>query len=702
MVNRWWATLLLSVVVVSQWAGVVSAQPLIQPLFRFADDRAPRSPTNIAAVSTGGALVLTPNGVARVRPDGSVGVVHTFADRFSPDAPSALLVPGGDGGYYSLTAAGGPNQAGTILRLDPTGRLDVVYAFRNAEDGGRPWVLVPGPGGSLYGLASGEQGATNRVFRVDATGAVTTGLADYSGTLMSVAPNGLLYGVISVCAPECGPIVVQRSLGGDETLIGRPLVDGLYSAALPQSDGGILSLVSRFDAPQSCDLVRIANGTSSILQTLEGGCGYRSLKVDGSGQIVGFTGRTVFRVTGVDQVSIIGRVSGQRLLVDVDRLADGRFWGVFVDGGSYNGGEVVDVAATSVSTVVAFWGGNADGAGPRGPIVRESDGYLYGVTARGGRFDRGTIYRVSAVGAATFQLLYTFSGGADGGDPSGLVRARDGGLYGTTTAGSAHRGTIFRVTRTGVLTTLHVFRQDRADGEFPGPLTLGRDGALYGRTLIGGQFGMGTAFRLTTSGTFTVLHDFGPTDGLPGSRLGTSAFLAASDGNLYGTTLVCELSNCGGATLFRMTPQGQVTLIWSTSGEEFRGPLLEVPGGRVVGSTPSGVFFLTPGQPAPLTIPPDISAAVVSAVAPGGLLFGYALRSGDSSDQVIKLNSTAPLRVVARSEAYRALPFSGTLTEGGDGFLYGTGESAFPDLGVVFRLPLEGDLRAPRNVRIVR
>lgn len=701
MINRWRATLLL--VVASQWAGVVSAQPLIQPLFRFADDRAPSSPTNIAALSTGGALVLTPNAVARVRPDGSVVAAHTFADRFSPEAPSAWLVPGGDGGYYSLTAAGGPHQAGTILRFDPTtGRLDVVYAFRDAEDGSRPWVLVPGAGGTLYGLASSDQGASNSVFIVDATGAVTTGVANFSGTLMSVASNGLLYGVISVCAPECGPVVVQRSLAGDEMLIGRPLVDGLYTAVLPQPDGGILALVSRFDAPQTCDLVRFIGGTSSILQTLDGGCGYRSLKVDGSGQIFGFTGRAAFRVTGVDGVSIIGRVAGQRLLVDGDRIADGRFWGVFVDGGSYNGGEVVDVASTGISTVAAFWGGNLQGAVPRGPVVRDADGHLYGVNARGGRFDRGTIYRVSAVGAATFQLLYTFTGGTDGGDPTGLVRTRDGGLFGTTTSGTAHRGTVFRVGRTGALTTLHVFRQDRGDGEFPGPLTLGRDGALYGRTLIGGRFGLGTAFRMTASGTFAVLHDFGPADGLPGSRLGTSAFLAASDGNLYGTTLVCELANCGGATLFRMTPQGQVTPIWSTSGEEFRGPLLEVPDGRIIGSTPSGVFVLTPGQPTPLIIPPDISAAVVSAVSPGGHLFGYALRSGDASDQVIKLNSTTPLRVIARSGAYRALPFSGTLTDGGDGFLYGTGDGALPDVGVVFRLPLEGDLRAPRNVRIVR
>lgn len=702
MVYRWWTTLLVAVVVFSQWVGVVSAQPLIQPLFRFADDRGPRFPTNIAALSSGGALTLTPNAVARVRPDGSVAVVHTFADRFSPDAPSALLVLGGDGGYYSLTTAGGPHQAGTILRLDPTGRLDVAYAFRDAEDGSRPWVLVPGHGGTLYGLARTDQGASNSVFKVDATGAVTTGLARFTGTLMSVASDGLLYGVIGVCAPECGPIVVQRSLAGDQTVIGRPLVDGVYTAVLPQSDGGILTLVSRFDAPDTCDLVRLVDGTPSILQTLDGGCGYRSLKVDGSGQIFGFTGRMVFRVIGVDQVSIVGRVSGQRSLVDVDRIADGRFWGVFGDGGSYNGGEIVDVASTSVSTVTAFWGGSPQGAVPRGPLVRDADGYLYGVTARGGRFDRGAIYRVSAVGGAAFQLLYTFTGGTDGGGPTGLVRARDGGLYGTTTSGAAHGGTIFRVTRTGALTTLHVFRQDSGEGEFPGPLTLGRDGALYGRTLVGGQFGMGTAFRVTTSGVFSVVHDFGPADGLPSTRLGRSAFLAASDGNLYGTTLGCELSNCGGATLFRMTPQGQVTPIWSTSGEEFRGPLLEVPGGRIVGSTPSGVFLLTPGQPAPLTIPADISAAVVSAVSPGGHLFGYALRSGDASDQVIKLGATTPLRVVARSGSYRALPFSGTLTDGGDGFLYGTGDAALADLGVVFRLPLEGDMQAPRNVRIVR
>src|SRR6476646_2887595 len=80
-----------------------------------------------------------------------------------------------------------------------------------------------------------------------------------------------------------------------------------------------------------------------------------------------------------------------------------------------------------------------------------------------------------------------------------LVEAPDGNFYGTTGRGGVvGSGTIFRVTRAGVLTTLVSDQASPAAG-----LVVGNDGLLYGMTSAGGASGFGTVFRLTTSGGLT-------------------------------------------------------------------------------------------------------------------------------------------------------------------------------------------------------
>lgn len=189
-------------------------------------------------------------------------------------------------------------------------------------------------------------------------------------------------------------------------------------------------------------------------------------------------------------------------------------------------------------------------------------------------------FRVSKDGAR-FQVLYTFTGGSDGGGPNALVRTQDLALYGTTRSGDSHAGTIFRVGRNGALTTLFVFRR-REDGGQPGNLVVGRDGALYGRTEYDGQFGYGTAFRFSPAdGVLTVWHHFSFEDPLRGWPGGNSAFVAASDTNLYGLSNSCSVYSCAhGTSVFRMTPGGHVTPIWSTD-HSLSPPLLHTPDGNL-------------------------------------------------------------------------------------------------------------------------
>jgi uncharacterized repeat protein (TIGR03803 family) len=100
----------------------------------------------------------------------------------------------------------------------------------------------------------------------------------------------------------------------------------------------------------------------------------------------------------------------------------------------------------------------------------------------------------------TYQVLHTFSGYGDGSDPkAGLTMDRAGNFYGTTYAGGAGHGTVFKLSHVGagwILNTLHVF-QDRPDGARPeARVVFGPDGTLYGTTTYGGNQDYGTVFNL--------------------------------------------------------------------------------------------------------------------------------------------------------------------------------------------------------------
>ena len=134
--------------------------------------------------------------------------------------------------------------------------------------------------------------------------------------------------------------------------------------------------------------------------------------------------------------------------------------------------------------------------------MQGSDGNFYGTTSAGGTYGIGTVFRITPSGALT--TLHSFTG-SDGANPeAALVQSADGSFYGTTNAGgpSGHGngyGTVFRITPTGVLTTIHSFAG--SDGFSPqASLIQGSDGNLYGTTSAGGDKGIGTVFKITPGG----------------------------------------------------------------------------------------------------------------------------------------------------------------------------------------------------------
>ncbi len=242
--------------------------------------------------------------------------------------------------------------------------------------------------------------------------------------------------------------------------------------------------------------------------------------------------------------------------------------------------------AQTFNTLVSFNGLN--GATPNfGPLIQGTDGFLYGETKVGGANNRGTAYKVSTNGTLT--TIYSFCALAncvDGTYPwGGLVLATDGNLYGTTASGGANgNGTIFKVTTAGILSTLHNF--DGTDGSNAyGGLMQGADGLLYGTTELGGSPQLGTVFKITLSGTFTTIHSFNGTDGA-GPYAG---LIQANDGILYGTTYGGGANDDG--TVFRITPAGVLTTLHNFTGIDGKNPtaaLVEGRDGYFYGTTSAG------------------------------------------------------------------------------------------------------------------
>lgn len=109
--------------------------------------------------------------------------------------------------------------------------------------------------------------------------------------------------------------------------------------------------------------------------------------------------------------------------------------------------------------------GGADGGHPQGGLVQGADGNFHGTTSLGGAHADAAVFEVTAAGAET--VLYSFSGApTDGNDPTaGLLLASDGSFYGTTSKGGAvDSGIVFKMTSTGTVTILHSFAGGAPDG----------------------------------------------------------------------------------------------------------------------------------------------------------------------------------------------------------------------------------------------
>jgi uncharacterized repeat protein (TIGR03803 family) len=330
---------------------------------------------------------------------------------------------------------------------------------------------------------------------------------------------------------------------------------------------------------------------------------------------------------------------------------DGELYTTNPHDGTFNAGSAFKITTLGVVTPLYNFcpqNGCPDGAGPSGGLTLGTDGNLYGTTKVGGVNNTGvgTIFKVSPTG--TWTKLYDFTSLGDGGYPLFTIfqapdgnfygvnpdvysgdygvffrmtpktkppyavkvltdfnftkgafpnlptLASDGNFYGTTEFGgdpTCRCGVVYKITPTGTLTVLHNFKGGANDGYEPvGILVQANDGNLYGTTYEGGVTKIGIVYKISTSGTFTLLHSFAGWPQVDGA-LPYVGMILGSDGNLYGTTTAGGKGNFG--EIYEVTVStGKVTTLWSfctlnlcADGFDPQEPLVQHTNGKFYGNT---------------------------------------------------------------------------------------------------------------------
>jgi uncharacterized repeat protein (TIGR03803 family) len=344
----------------------------------------------------------------------------------------------------------------------------------------------------------------------------------------------------------------------------------------------------------------------SLVQGRDGNL-YGTTQVGGTGA----GGGTVFTVTPEGTLTTLYSFCVSGLCTDgtqpqagLLQATDGNFYGTTItgdEGGQVIGGTVFKVTPTGKLTTLHVFDSINDGSYPRGTLVEATDGNFYGTTGGGGTAECpsggcGTIFKITPQGMLTTLHAFDY---IDGDEPiAGLIQAADGNFYGTTNYGgssskcAAGCGTVFRMSVSGSLTTLHSFAN--TDGSNPqGLLAQAANGNFYGTTRDGGNsgcnFGCGTIFRITRSGVLTTVYAF---CALPNCVDGGSPIagpVLATDGNFYGTTSIGGSQNLG--TVFTITPHGEFATLHSfdsTDGSNPWGALAQRTDGTLYGTTYQG------------------------------------------------------------------------------------------------------------------
>lgn len=441
--------------------------------------------------------------VFRVSPAGVLTTISSFTGA-NGSQPAAGLLRTLDGTLYGTTAAGGTGNGGTVFSVNSTGTLTTLASL-NRNTGRSPRApLIVGGDGKLYGTAfDGGPESLGSVFSVSTETGVTV-VASFSGNI-GTAPLG------AIEQGTDGNFYGTTALGGSDN-VGR-----IYRV----TPTGSVNTIAEFNGPNGAiplAKLLLANDGNFYGTTLDGG-------TDDAG--------TVFRVTPDGTITTVvsfNGTNGDQPNAALIQGADGALYGTTRLGGANSLGTIFKTTLTgTLTTLVNFNGTN--GRNPTCQLFLANDGNYYGTTSDGNSSTADRIFRMTSAGALTNFATYLDAAGSGLG--GSLIQANDGNFYGTAGSAGTSKGAIIRVTPAGVVTTVTTFTG--ANGSDPcSRLALGADGNLYGTTQKGGVSDLGIVFRVTTSGLLTTLFDFASEE-IDVNPPGQVIF--GSDGNIYGTAL---------------------------------------------------------------------------------------------------------------------------------------------------------------------
>jgi uncharacterized repeat protein (TIGR03803 family) len=417
-------------------------------------------------------------------------------------------------------------------------------------------------------------------------------------TVQSVNVEGTTYYNVVVTVEglvSIGSVIGADSYNGTDLEISHIQLGGTTydGVALAESIGNVVSIAGGMPTfvPDTYDAL---SNQLAIPAVQVGGRVYTNVVLT-AGKVASVAG-----VYSAVQESIVHSFSGQHGTAGVSGSMDGadpavgagliqdsngNLYGTTFYGGANDAGTVFMLNAQRAESVLYSFTGNTDGANPAAGLVRDGLGYLYGTTQNGGANGYGSVFRINPDNSET--ILYSFCPVypcADGKNPvAGLVLASDDNLYGVAAGGGAKdTGTVFRISPTGSFSLLYTFLNNQADAAAPGAsLIQASDHNLYGTSAAGGAYGDGALYRVTLAGDETVIYSFcaggasgnGCTDGAAPN----AGLIQGTDGNLYGMTSSGGAYHSGGntGTVFRITTAGVMTILHSFCGDQTYSPCVD-------------------------------------------------------------------------------------------------------------------------------
>ncbi|MGA8440696.1 MAG: choice-of-anchor tandem repeat GloVer-containing protein [Candidatus Sulfotelmatobacter sp.] len=429
--------------------------------------------------------------VFKVDTSGHETTLYTFTGGTDGAYPNGVIRDF-QGNLYGTTSDGGnafgASGAGVVYKLDISGHETVLYTFTGGNDGGYSNAPVTRDlVGNLYGTAYGGAAELGVVFKVDTSGHETVlhtftrgpygNQPDFSGVILDEFGN--LYGTTAFSGAGGQGAVYKLDAHGNATVVYAfsSITDGQYpynNGVIVGPDGqlyGTTDYGGRHGAGVLYQLDR--DGDEKVLYTFDF-----------------FTVRGYGQPTGTVTLDSAGNFYGTTFIGQAD---------VF-----YGYGVVYKVDTAGHATVLHDFTNGVDAGNPYGGVILDSQGNVYGTASGGGALGAGVVFEIDTSGHET--VLYTFTGGADGGGPYGsLIRDSAGNFYGTTNGGGGSgAGVVFKLDTSGHETVLYSFTG--ADGAYPfAGLIRDSAGNFYGTTNSGGASGAGVVFKLDTSGRYTAL-----------------------------------------------------------------------------------------------------------------------------------------------------------------------------------------------------